>query len=708
MKKRLLLAFVGCSIFSQAQNPLVKQWDYRFGGTDIELLQSVQLTTDGGFILCGISFSGAGGDKTQSLRGGNGDTDFWIVKTDSLGNKQWDKDFGGTSSDAGWHAEQTSDGGYILGGYSFSGISGDKTEANRDFSGNSADFWIVKTDSLGTKQWDKTFGGASGDGLYSLKQTSDRGYILGGGSVSGISGDKTEARWGSQDFWVVKTDSLGNKQWDKDFGGTEYEGIWSIQQTSDGGYILGGGSNSEIGGDKTQQPWGTKWNGVDSVYYRDFWIVKTDSLGNKQWDYRYGGTNDEWLFSLEQTSDGGYILGGLSASGIGGDKTQPAWGAMDYWIVKIDSLGIKQWDKDFGGTGQEFAFGNVTQTSDNGFLLAGSSGSPVSGNKTEANLGSYQTWALKTNSQGNIIWDKTTLYASNDQNVQGLVVETKEGCYLFANQTAAGIGGDKTQPNWDTTNYTYDYWMIKYCDTLMPAALFTAPHHVCPGSCIDFTNLSANGFQYQWSFSGGVPATSTDVNPFGICYPNPGAYGVSLIASNVNGSDTTMLNNFIVVYPYSPFNSFQNGDTLSVTSGYFNYQWYYNGVPITGATDYFYIAPQSGDYNVVATDNNGCEVEADVFNVIANTEAVVINQESLVISPNPVTDKFTIHHSQVTSGTCVSVSIYNSLGEKVYSATYRELYAARGGVNCEKWPAGLYFLEMTTTEKFLRAKFMKQ
>ncbi|MFI5206101.1 MAG: T9SS C-terminal target domain-containing protein, partial [Candidatus Paceibacterales bacterium] len=229
--------------------------------------------------------------------------------------KQWDRRFGGTGDDQFTCFQQTKDGGYILGGSTYSGIGGDKTQATQGLH----DYWIVKIDSLGNKQWDKDFGGANDENLSSLQQTKDGGYILGGWSSSGISGDKTQASWGNTDFWMVKIDSSGNKQWDKDFGGTDADGIRSLQQTGDGGYILGGFSWSGIGGDKSQASWGTV----------DYWILKTDALGNKQWDKDFGGAGEDALFSLQQTMDGGYILGGVSESGVGGDKTQPAQGVYD-------------------------------------------------------------------------------------------------------------------------------------------------------------------------------------------------------------------------------------------------------------------------------------------------------------------------------------------------------------------------------------------
>lgn len=476
MKSKILFtAFAFIYFFinvTVAQNPLVKQWDKRLGGTDIDHLSAILQTTDGGFILAGYSVSGIGGDKTQA----NWDTvtgtsDFWIVKTDSAGNKQWDKDFGGTNNDKLLSIQQTTDGGYILGGSSSSGIGGDKTQPLQGFY----DYWIVKMDSSGNKQWDKDFGGLSTDELVSIKQTADGGFFLGGYSYSGIGGDKTQPSWGDYDYWIIKTDSLGNKQWDKDFGGTDQDLLLSTEQTSDGGFILGGWSRSEIGGNKTQALRDTSTN---SFLRGDYWIVKTDSLGNKQWDKDFGGMFIDELISIEQTVDGGFILAGHSVSGIGGDKTQALWGSNDYdfWIVKTDSAGNKQWDKDFGGTEFEDEFGNITQTSDGGYLISGTSYSNISGNKTEYNLGFEQTWVLKTDSLGNKQWDKTLHTNSVIHDEIGYAIQTADGCYLMANYTAGGIGGDKTQPNWDTSDLTEDYWLIKFCDsTLTTTSNFDLP-----------------------------------------------------------------------------------------------------------------------------------------------------------------------------------------------------------------------------------------
>ncbi len=453
-----ILIFISTLLFfnSFSQNPLIKQWDKRYGGTDNEWLTDFHQTADGGYILGGRSNSGISGDKTEGLWVID---DYWIVKLDPLGNKEWDRRFGGTSIDWLYAVRQTVDKGYILGGLSRSGISGDKTQPNWDTTNTTLDYWIVKTDSLGVKQWDKRFGGTNDDQFYSLQETADGGYILGGYSHSGIGGDKTQAPKGPYDYWIVKIDSLGIKQWDKVFGGSGSNYFYSLDKTNDGGYILGGYSNSGISGDKTQPSQGLF----------DYWVVKTDSLGMKQWDKTFGGINSDKLFYAEHTTDGGYILGGFSSSGISGDKTQNTWGFNDYWIVKIDSIGNKQWDKDFGGGDEEEDFGNVLQTSEGGYLVAGTSYSNVSGDKTENNLGIEQMWIVKTDSLGNKQWDKTIYNTGHDE--MGFTIRDLNGCFVFANATNSAVGGYKTQPNWDPTHTTQDYWIVKFCDSVLTSGL---------------------------------------------------------------------------------------------------------------------------------------------------------------------------------------------------------------------------------------------
>jgi len=251
--------------------------------------------------------------------------------------------------------------------------------------------------------------------------------------------------------------------------------------------------------------------------------------------------------------------------------------------------------------------------------------------------------------------------------------------------------------------YFFDDISVEQTNTT-PLAIFSAPNHVCPGSCIDFNNLSQNATSFLWSFAGANPAVSTDVNPTQICYNTPGNYTVELIATNAVTSDTLTLINYITVYPYpAPQGILQSGDTLISNQGAISYQWYYNGVLIPGATEYFYVASESGNYNVVATDANGCEVEAAIFDVIAGLSPVISKGEGEFVKlyPNPVTDQLTVSlkdGSQITG-----LTIYSLLGEKAIRSQIQNSV-----IDCTLLSQGIYLLEIISGEKNYHVKFLKK
>ena len=416
-----------------SQAPPGIQWQQSFGGGGSEFGTVVRQTSDGGYVVGGYSESAASGNKTSA---GFGLGDYWVVKLDANGSNQWDRSFGGSDSDVLNSLQQTSDGGYILGGWSVSDVSGNKTSAN--FGGE--DYWLVKLDANGIKQWDKSFGGSSNDVLSSLQQTTDGGYILGGSSYSGISGNKTSAGFGDRDYWVVKVDANGDKQWDKSFGGTNYDRLLCIQQTADGGYIVGGYSRSGASGNKTSVAFGAD----------DYWVMKLDANGNKEWDKSFGGSNPDLLFCLQQTSDGGYVLGGLSSSAPSGNKTSAGFGLDDYWVVKLDLNGNKQWDRSFGGTNDDW-LNSLQQTVDGGYILGGYSASGVSGNKTGANFGGEDYWLVKLDSTGNKQWDKS-FGGTGDDELFGLQ-QTSDGAYILAGASYSATSGNKASPGFGDEDY---------------------------------------------------------------------------------------------------------------------------------------------------------------------------------------------------------------------------------------------------------------
>jgi len=438
-RRSLLFTTIHC-LLSYLSFSQVIDWQHTIGGNDDDMLYSIQQTADGGYILGGHSRSDISGDKTENS---NGNYDYWIVKTDSAGTIEWQNTIGGNNIDYLFSIQQTTDGGYILGGVSVSNISGDKTED----SNGSNDYWIVKTDASGNLQWQNTIGGANDDVLFSIQQTNDGGYILGGYSVSNISGDKTETSNGMYDYWIVKTDSAGSIQWQNTIGGSWNDKLTSLHQTADGGYILGGYSDSNISGDKTE----------DRMGFTDYWIVKTDASGIIQWENTIGGNDEDFLFSIQQALDGGYVMGGYSQSGISADKTENSLGAADYWIVKTDTIGTIQWQNTIGGADIEIAY-DLQQTDNGDFIVGGYSRSDISGDKRENNKGVLDFWVIKTDPAGSILWQNTIGGGSYDHFYT--IQQTNDGGYILGGFSRSDISGDKTED----CKGLYDYWIVKVTD----------------------------------------------------------------------------------------------------------------------------------------------------------------------------------------------------------------------------------------------------
>jgi hypothetical protein len=308
------------------------QWSKTYGGPADETAFSVVQTNDGGYAI-------AGGNGT--IRSNH---EFLLVKVDSSGNHQWNNTYAPAASGAGpqyiaYSLVQTVDGGYALAGFGF-------TRGSIEDGTNN--FYLVKTDSSGIMQWEEIYGlNTLEEAAYSLVQTSDQGYAIAGLSAYG----------GGRDSWLVKTDSSGTMQWNKTYERADYGETFSVVQTSDGGYALGGGS-SYIGG------------------YYCFWLTKTDSEGIVQWDQIYGCAGDSESYSLVQTEDGGYAMAGY----ISPDGSSYS----DFWLVETDSSGNRMWDKEYGASDRDSWAYSLVQTSDHGYALAGYSGNDAWLIKTDA------------------------------------------------------------------------------------------------------------------------------------------------------------------------------------------------------------------------------------------------------------------------------------------------------------------------------------
>jgi hypothetical protein len=299
------------ALFTQSAHAQVR-FAKTYGGSADDYAFSVQQTSDGGYIVAGWTWSF-----------GAGVGDFFLIKTDASGDIIWAKTYGGTNDDFAYSVQQTSDGGYIVAG------------TTNSFGAGVGDFFLIKTDASGDIIWAKTYGGTNTDLAYSVQQTSDGGYIVTGLTRSFGAG------W--NDVFLIKTDENGDIQWAKTYGGTSSDAAYSVQQTSDGGYIVAGFTYSFGAG------------------VGDFFLIKTDASGDIIWAKTYGGTNTDLAYSVQQTSDGGYIVAGFTLSfGAGG---------RDILLIKTDANGNIIWAKTYGGTNWDEGY-SVQQTSDGGYILA--------------------------------------------------------------------------------------------------------------------------------------------------------------------------------------------------------------------------------------------------------------------------------------------------------------------------------------------------
>jgi hypothetical protein len=358
------------------------EWQKSFGGNGVDLLQSVQLTSDGGFILAGTSSSDKSGDKKENTKGKE---DFWILKLDAKGNEIWQRTIGGSGQEKLLSIAQTRDGGYILGGTSSSNKAEPDEKGVEDKYGKTADsrgsldYWVVKLDNKGEIKWQKTMGGKYVDELKSIQQTHDKGYILGGYSNSPISGDKTQDNFGLNDYWIVKLDEDGKEQWQRTIGGDKDDNLFALSQTKDGGFIVGGNSNSGATNTKSK----TNENGTD------FWVLKLDKTGTIEWQQIYNYGKKDILSSIVENPDGTFLIGGYAQSEAGKDKE----GINDYIALKIKATGEEIWTQTVGSKGDE-VLRKLFETRDGGYILAGTSKGQVSGDKQSANGGS-DFWVVK-------------------------------------------------------------------------------------------------------------------------------------------------------------------------------------------------------------------------------------------------------------------------------------------------------------------------
>lgn len=336
-------------------------WTRTYGEFESDIPRAMQQTADGGYLLAGT---------TGSF--GAGSWDFWVLKTDTFGNVEWEKAFGEANLEVLHFAQQTSDGGYFIGGYTT--IQTDPFDL---------DFWLLKLDTTGEVEWQKRYGGDGSEIAWSGQQTLDGGYIV-AGSSSSFGG-----------LWVIKLDPDGNIEWEKTYSGF----IDEIRQTIDGGYIIAGAT--ELEGN------------------REFLLIKLDSDGDVEWNKTHGTDDFDEATSIQQTSDTGYIVAGTtSVTSI----------ERDFLLIKLDADGDVEWESSYGTESEETA-SDVQQTSDQGYIVIGRSSF------------SDDMLLLKLDSNGNLVWKKS--YGGPEREGGFSVRETSDGGFVAAGVTLSfGAGSN--------------------------------------------------------------------------------------------------------------------------------------------------------------------------------------------------------------------------------------------------------------------------
>ncbi len=603
-----VLNFVLCVITSYAQTA----FQQTYGGTSDEHSYSVQQTSDGGYIIVGDSYSFGAGFQ-----------DIYLLKTNSDGTLEWSNTFGGTNSDYGYSVQQTSDGGYIVAGYT------------RNFGAGNSDVYLLKAASDGSLLWTKTFGGAGNEQGESIDITSDGGFI--------VTGFTTSYGTGFQEVYLVKTTSDGTLQWTKTYGGTVYNEGASVQQTSDGGYIIAGNTDS----------FGTTGYNV--------YVLKTSSDGTLQWTKTFGGTADDRANAVRQTSDGGYIIAGYTNS-FGA-------GSADVYLIKTNSVGNIGvgigWTKTFGGSVQDIG-NTVQQTSDGGFI--------VSGSTTSFGLAYRDAYVVKTASDGTFQWAQTYGGSGGFGDDYGYAIQqTIDGGYIISGNTESfGAGLD-----WNVYLVKTDASGNVPCYNITPPAPATSS-----GATTGSGGASSSGGA---SGSGGLSNTAPTVSSI-IC---SGVLPIKILSFTASEIDDSIV--------------LQWNTALDPNNDYFNIEKSSDGKAFAeiGTMKGAGNSTQTNLYTF--TDKNPFQAinyyrlkQVDVDGNFAYSKVITVTivhsgNVEVTISPNLLSTSATLQVNNLDGFSNVELKIYDLLGRVVFKS---EIVNPNSEIKKSTMQNGIYFYEV--------------
>jgi gliding motility-associated-like protein len=477
--------FVLLFLMSSQWEPLAAQpavwWDRTLGGENYEELNGLLVVADG--------IVAAGSSKSNIAFGRPTDYSWniWICKLDFDGNVIWQRYYGGDQDDRMWNMIATSDGGFLVGGFSYSGISGDKTEASR----GDKDVWLIKLDAQGQLEWDKTLGSQYQEELFAMQEMPDEsGFLLGCHSNSDAGGDKSDNGLGNQDFWILRIDNQGFKVWDETLGGDNYDQIHDLEWTPDGMILVSGGTASapnsgDIGPDEAR-------GGLD------FFLLKYNPYTRQVlWSHRYGGEGGEFAYGISVQANGHIWLGGGSNSppntASNGKKAQFLGGNSDYWLIELDANGALLRDWSFGGTGLDDLYW-IQHNTLGQVVLGGVTDSDISGSKTTAGHGGYDFWLIGLDRNGQKTWEKTV--GGTDHDALTKIALLPSGALVFGGHSQSNIGFEKSQ----NTLGVNDFWVLSTsCEFVVEIQQSAPLPCVDEPSLLDASISDCNICHYEWS-----------------------------------------------------------------------------------------------------------------------------------------------------------------------------------------------------------------
>lgn len=587
---------------------LTLEWDKTYGGTGYEEMGSAILTNDGGYLFGGITTSRTPAFEVSTNTFDAVDFpeptgDYWIVKTDGAGNVTWDGRYGGPLQDRLWSIVQTPDGGYLLGGESISGVGGSRTWPQR----GGHDYWVVKIDANGNKEWDRAYGGSGDDKLRKIVQLPNGQYWLTGTSNSPASFEKsTNAHDAFGDFWCIRIDENGLPLADFTIGGDGLDEIYDAVLMNDGNILLAGPTRSNPSFEKTAPFYGLN----------DVWLVKCSISGIILWDASFGGNKEDLPQRICKSSDGTYFSIGQSTSDkMSGNKTAEHFGSDDVWLVKFADGPTgpnKLWDMAFGGNSTDIGYCVAETPLGNLQVIGESTSQPDGVNKTASVIGGKDYWFLMLDKDGNRLWDET-LGGVFDDGAKYVLPAHDYGIIL------AGISNSDINPPYKSDdargNNTNDLYVIRTGCAFPPPQLHDQPKHcldevisvdaTVPGDCIGCVYIWEDG--ETGPFRNFTPDTTTQVK-ITIQHPDGCELSDSVLLTIVPGPRDLLLDG-------EPISCFGETDATlyleSITGIAPPFEFSFNGGEWQPNVNEYNLS--AGIYPVVVRDTNGCKLDTAIY-----------------------------------------------------------------------------------------------